>query len=118
MGLGAGREGVLIPAPPPVYLLVAPLEDLRFLDELIEREGEEPTRRLMAGDEEGEALRDDVGLVELFTRLAVDAGQHPIEEVVDPPQCARLAPLFNNVTHGLDHELLIGAHLLRPPWFE
>ena len=70
--------------------------------QLIEREGEQPARRLVAGDEEGEALRDDVGLVELFTRLAVDAGQHPIEEVVDLAQspdlrrssimCARSRP--------------------------
>jgi hypothetical protein len=56
----------------------------------------------VAGDEEGDALRDDVGVVELFARLAIDAGQHPIEQVVDLAQCARLAPLFNNVTHGLD----------------
>ena len=72
----------------------------------------------MAGDEEGEALRDHVGLVELFTRLAINTGQHPIEKVVDLPQCARLAPLSNNVTYGLDHELLVGAYLLRPPRFE
>ena len=115
VGLGVGRQRVHIPAEHPVHLLIAPLEDLRVLDQLIKREGKEPARRLVAGDEEGEALRDDVGLVELFARLAVDAGQHPIEEVVDLPQRARLAPLFKNVTHGLDHELLVGAHLLRPP---
>jgi hypothetical protein len=72
----------------------------------------------VAGDEESEALRDNVGLVELFTRLAVDAGQHPIKKVVDLAQHTRLAPLFNNVTHSLDHEFLIGTHLLRPPRFE
>ncbi len=116
--LGVGRQPAHIRSQHPVHLLVGPLEDLRVLDELIEREGEKPACRLVTGDKEGDALRDDVGLVELFARLAVDAGQHPVEEVVDLAQCARLAPLFNDVAHGLDHELLVGPRLLRPPGFE
>jgi hypothetical protein len=72
----------------------------------------------VAGDGEGKALRDDIGFIERLSRLAVDTGQHPVEEIVDLPELARLSPLLDDAAHGGDHEILVGASLFRPPAIE
>jgi hypothetical protein len=62
----------------------------------------------VARDQECDALRDDVGIVQLLVRLSVRHGQHPVEKVADAAHGARRAPLLDNVLHRPHHELLGG----------
>ena len=87
--LGVGRQHAQVRAQHAVHFLIGPRQHVGVLEQRIERERQQAAGGLVAGDQEGDALGDDVGVVELLARLAVDAGQHPIEQVVDGAQRCR-----------------------------
>ena len=97
-----------------VDFVVGTRQDGRVLEQRIEREREQPAGCLMAGDQERDALRDDVGIVQLLAGLSVDHGQHPVEQVVDGAHGAGCAPILDDVLHRPHHELLVGPKLPSP----
>jgi hypothetical protein len=111
MCLGVGPRRAEIGAQHPVHLFVAPRQRPGILDKGVKREGQQAAGRLVAGNQEGNTLCDDVGFIELLARLPVHASQHPIDQVVDGPQGAGPAALVDDVLHGLNHELLVGVKL-------
>ena len=69
----------------------------------------------MTGDQEGDALRADVGVGQPFAGLAVDAGEHPAEQVGGVPGLALGPPLGDEPVDQVVHERLVLLHLpLRP----
>jgi hypothetical protein len=62
----------------------------------------------MTGDQEGDALGDDVNVVKLLARLTIDDGQHAVEQVVDGTQGAGRTAFLDDLLHCLQNELLVG----------
>src|SRR5437588_12844236 len=87
-----------------------------MLEQGVERERQQPTCRLVTGDQEGDALGDDVVIIKFLARLAVNASQHAIEQVADGARRTGSASLFDETVHCLDHELLGGVALPRASW--
>ena len=92
MNLGVSWQHTQVRAQHAVHFVVGPHQHVGVLEQGINRERQQPAGCLVAGDQEGDALGDDVGVVELFARLTVDDGQHSVEQVVDGAHGARRAP--------------------------
>ena len=70
---------------------------------------EQPAGRLVAGDQEGEALGDDVVVGKSLPALLVDAGEHPAEQVGVVGRVALPPPVRDQALDQIDLELLVLA---------
>ena len=107
---GSGRV-----AEHPVDLRPGTVQRFRVLQQVVDGEGEQARRGLVAGDQERDALRTDVGVGKALAGLPVHAVQHPAEEVGGIARGSLGAPLRDQPVHQVVHEGLVLLHLpLRP----
>ena len=98
-----------------VHLRARPLQEGRVLQQVVEGEGEQARGGLVTGDQEGDALCANVGVGQPFAGLAVDAGEHPAEQVGGVPGFALGPPVGDEPVDQVVHERLVLLHLpLRP----
>jgi len=89
------------------------LEDVRILEQQIGREGQQPARGLVAGDQEGDHLIADVLVAQLLAGDGIDAVEHQIEKVVLLVALRIATPLGDEFARDLVHQLLVGLELTR-----
>jgi hypothetical protein len=112
LDLGVGRPHRGIRSQHPVDLLVGPGQHLRLVQQEIDGEGEQPTRRLVPGDQERDDLVADVDVVEPLARPPVHAGEHVAQQVGLGRQILTARPpLPDDPVDQLVHVLDVGAEL-------
>ena len=80
---------------------------LRVLHQEIDREGQQPAGGLVTGDQEGEALGDDVVVGQRLPALLVDAGEHQPQQVGVVRLVAEPAPVGHQSLDQIDLKLLV-----------
>ena len=111
--LERGRRGG---AEHPVDLRSGLRQHVRVLQQVVERERQQPGGRLVAGDQEGDALGPDVLVRQPLAGLLVDAGEHPAQQVrggtrVCPRTVEHGFPLGDDLVDQVVHERLVLLHL-------
>ena len=86
-------------------------EDVRVVEQVVDREREQPRGRLVPGDEEGDALGPDVLIRQHLPGLLVDAGEHPPEQVGGVGSVPLRAALGDDLVDQVVHERLVLVEL-------
>jgi hypothetical protein len=108
------RQRIGVRAKHAVDLVAGPLRELRVLQRVVDGERQQAAGGLVAGDEEGDALRPDVVVGQLLAALPVDAAEHAAEQVAGA-RVARLAALADQLVHGRVHERVVPLELAQRP---
>src|SRR4029453_12923735 len=91
----------------PIDFLARSVKVFRMLEQEVDGERQQSAGRLVAGDQEREALGPNVLIRKSQSRLFVDSSDHPAEQVSVVRGIAHCSTLVDQIIHQAGHEGLI-----------
>src|SRR6185312_11662721 len=91
----------------PINFLTRSVEVFRMLEQKVDGEGQQSTRRLVAGDQERDALGPDVFVRKGESGLFVDSSDHPAEQVSVVCGITHGSAFADQIIHQAGHKCLI-----------